>query len=107
MNTAQQRIQVGPTSLPIFQVHPLQRCNLACLHCYSDSSPSATAALEWPALECAVRAAASWGYRVLSVSGGEPLLYPRLEQLLDLGHRLGMATSVVTNGLLVKESSEL
>lgn len=57
--------------------------------------------LPWPLLERAVRKGAEWGYRVLAVSGGEPLLYPHLTRLLDLGHSVGMTTSVVTNGLLI------
>ena len=41
------------------------------------------------------------GYDVLSVSGGEPLLYPGLTSLLRHAHDLGMRTTVTTNGLLL------
>jgi MoaA/NifB/PqqE/SkfB family radical SAM enzyme len=44
--------------------------------------------------------AASLGYRVASVSGGEPLLYAPLEQLLAACHTAGLATTVTTNGML-------
>lgn len=101
MNEGCEETRAGPTSRPTFHVHPLQRCNLSCLHCYSESSPSATAQLSLAQLELAVRCASGWGYQVLAISGGEPLLYPWLRELLELGHYHGMTTTVVTNGLLL------
>jgi MoaA/NifB/PqqE/SkfB family radical SAM enzyme len=44
---------------------------------------------------------AAMGYMVLSVSGGEPLLYPALGDLLQAAHQAGMATTVTTNGMLL------
>lgn len=107
MNEGRDAAFAGPTSQTIFHVHPLQRCNLACLHCYSDSSPAATAMLSLSQLRSAVHWAADCGYKVLSVSGGEPLLYPQLSQLLQLGRECGMATAVVTNGLLLERAGAL
>lgn len=40
-------------------------------------------------------------YNVLSVSGGEPLLYPSLPELLDHAHDNGMVTTVTSNGMLL------
>ena len=45
--------------------------------------------------------AAAIGYRVFSVSGGEPLLYPALGELLRAAHAAGLATTVTTNGMLL------
>lgn len=91
----------GPTAAPIFHLHPLLRCNLRCLHCYSDSSPQEAAALPLDSALGALDMAAAWGYGVLAVSGGEPLLYPGLARLLAHAQSLGMSRSVVTNGLLL------
>jgi len=74
---------------------------LQCLHCYSDSSPSVTEQLDIELLRASVDDAASLGYQVMSVSGGEPLLYPSLGELLRGAHAAGMATSVTTNGMLL------
>jgi MoaA/NifB/PqqE/SkfB family radical SAM enzyme len=41
------------------------------------------------------------GYDVLSVSGGEPLLFPGLVALLRHAHELGMRTAVTSNGMLL------
>jgi len=38
---------------------------------------------------------------MLSISGGEPLLYPDLPELLRTGRQLRMLTAVVTNGTLL------
>jgi organic radical activating enzyme len=91
----------------VFHLHPLQRCNLHCQHCYSDSSPQATALLAPARARAAVKAAAGWGYGTLAISGGEPMLYPGLGDLLSLGNDLGMATTIVTNGLLCRTRQEI
>lgn len=91
----------------VFHLHPLQRCNLQCLHCYSDSSPRATVALVPKQARAAVAAAARWGYGALAISGGEPLLYAGLHELLAQGRDLGMNTSVVTNGLLCRTRADI
>lgn len=55
----------------------------------------------------AVTLAHRWGYQILSVSGGEPLLYPWLADILSLAGDLGMDTAVVTNGLLIDRQGAL
>jgi len=85
----------------ILQVHPSLRCNLRCLHCYSSSGPEERGGLEPATLLAAAGDAAEEGFDVLSVSGGEPLLYGGLGALLDGAHALGMRTTVVTNGMLL------
>ncbi|HEX9994946.1 MAG TPA: radical SAM protein [Acidimicrobiales bacterium] len=85
----------------ILQVHPTLRCNLRCAHCYSGSEPGLTAALPVGALQAAAADAARLGYGVLAVSGGEPLLYDPLPDLLAAARDAGLATTMTTNGLLV------
>jgi MoaA/NifB/PqqE/SkfB family radical SAM enzyme len=41
------------------------------------------------------------GYTVVSVSGGEPLMYRPLIELLDRAHACGALTTVTTNGMLL------
>jgi len=81
-------------------VHPTRRCNLACAHCYSSSGPTARQALDLDLLSMCLEDAAALGYRHLAVSGGEPLLYRDLAELLRRGRALGMLTSITTNGML-------
>jgi pyruvate-formate lyase-activating enzyme len=91
----------------VLHLHPLRRCNLQCHHCYSDSSPQAG---ELMAAELALETisrAAQWGYTALSVSGGEPMLYPWLPELLEHAKQAGMSTSLVTNGLLCRTPADI
>lgn len=92
----------GPAGkYPSLQVHPGRRCNLECLHCYSNSGPAVSESLAIDLLRAAVTDAAALGYSVLSVSGGEPLLYPALGELLCAAHAAGLVTTVTTNGMLL------
>lgn len=95
---------MGPTGgSNVIQVHPTRRCNLQCLHCYSSSGPRENATLDVALLARAVGDAAGEGYDVLSVSGGEPLLYPDLRALLATAKRHGLRTAVTTNGMLLDD----
>jgi MoaA/NifB/PqqE/SkfB family radical SAM enzyme len=49
-------------------------------------------------LKAVVSEARTMGYEVLSVSGGEPLLYAGLAEVLRLARSSGMRTTVTTNG---------
>jgi MoaA/NifB/PqqE/SkfB family radical SAM enzyme len=94
----------APTgSSRIFQVHPLRTCNLRCLHCYSESAPARQEHLPPEIIWEAISAAAADGYDVVGFSGGEPLLYEPLGELLAATRKLGLRVSVTTNGMLLNE----
>lgn len=91
----------GPTgTAPVLQLHPTRRCNLACAHCYTSSGPGMRDALALELLSDCLEDAAALGYRQLAVSGGEPLLYRALAELLAKARTLGMLTSITSNGML-------
>ncbi|HZS08245.1 MAG TPA: radical SAM protein [Blastocatellia bacterium] len=85
----------------ILQIHPTRRCNLRCRHCYSVSGPEERDELEAALLRQAISDASLEGFTVASFSGGEPLLYKPLRDLLDRAHECGMVTTVTTNGMLL------
>jgi MoaA/NifB/PqqE/SkfB family radical SAM enzyme len=87
---------------PIIQIHPTRRCNLRCLHCYSDSSPGERDMLSTQTLIDALTDAREQGYRTASFSGGEPILFKDLGLLLRHAKALGMRTTVTSNGMLLK-----
>ncbi len=87
----------------IVQVHPTRRCNLMCRHCYSKSGPKERDVLELPLLRTFLRDARAEGYDVMGLSGGEPLLYPHIGELLDDARARGMRTTATTNGTLLTE----
>lgn len=97
----------GPTSIPILHLHLLQRCNLRCHHCYSNSSPAGEAALTLDQALGAVEFGASFGFTHLAISGGEPLLSPHLEAVIAMARALGQHVSIITNGLHADEPAAL
>lgn len=97
---------MGPTGdkYRVVQIHPTRRCNLRCLHCYSASAPEERDLLPVPLLLAAITDAAAEGYSVASFSGGEPLLYKPLAELLDHAHACTMRTTITSNGMLLNEN---
>jgi sulfatase maturation enzyme AslB (radical SAM superfamily) len=97
---------MGPTgeALRVLQVHPTRRCNLRCLHCYSASGPEVREEIPLAPLLATVESAAIEGYNVLGCSGGEPVLYSHLAELLSHARALGMITTVTSNGMLLDEA---
>ena len=92
----------GPTGIPpVLQVHPSRLCNIACAHCYSASGPTVREELRLELLSDCLEDAVALGYRQLAVSGGEPLLYRPLRELLARARGLGMVTTVTSNGMLL------
>ena len=87
----------------IIHLHPTRLCNLACLHCYSESDPQHKAALD-PVMLCdALELLRAEGYSVISLSGGEPLVYPPLRAVVERSRELGFRVTMITNGLLATE----
>ncbi|MCW5802099.1 MAG: radical SAM protein [Deltaproteobacteria bacterium] len=87
----------------IVQLHPTRHCNLACAHCYSSSGPREREQLPPEVVDALVEDAATEGYNVLSLSGGEPLMYPHLERVLRAARAAGLVANVVTNGTLLDD----
>ncbi len=85
----------------VLQVHPTLRCNLACLHCYSSSGPTQRGELPLAVLAPALADAAAEGFNVVSISGGEPLLYGPLLALLDAAAACGLAATIASNGTVL------
>lgn len=93
---------MGPTGRSrVVQIHPSRRCNLRCRHCYSTSGPEERGELPAALLIDALAAAAGEGFTTASVSGGEPLLYRPLRQVLEGARAAGLATTVTSNGMLL------
>lgn len=95
-------IAMGPTgNTKVVQIHPSRRCNLECQHCYSSSSPKATEMLSADKLKAAIDGLAAQHYGWASFSGGEPLLYRPLPEVLTHARAAGMRNSIVTIGMLL------
>jgi SynChlorMet cassette radical SAM/SPASM protein ScmF len=79
-------------------------CNLACRHCYlaPKFDPGARAGvLPVEAFETAIREAKPLGLEAVKLTGGEPLLHPRIADLLDIVRREDLTMRMETNGVLL------
>src|SRR3989442_7088992 len=78
---------------------PLRRCNLACEYCneYDDfSKPVATEVMFQR-----VDKLAALGTSVVTISGGEPLLHPELDQITARIRQHRIVSGMITNGYLL------
>ena len=94
----------GAWSRRILQIHPTRRCNLRCVHCYSDSGPEESDELPLSLITRLLDDAAAEAYAVAGFSGGEPTLYPALPDAVGHAHTLGLCTTVTSNGTTFTES---
>jgi pyruvate-formate lyase-activating enzyme len=81
-------------------LHPTRLCNLACLHCYSESDPHQRASLEPDEVGRALGHLRAEGYALVSLSGGEPSVYPELRAIVLHARSLGFRVTMISNGFL-------
>jgi MoaA/NifB/PqqE/SkfB family radical SAM enzyme len=78
---------------------PIRRCNLACAYCneYDDfSKPVAT-----EVVISRINKLADLGTSIITLSGGEPLLHPDLDEIIAAMRRRGVMACMITNGYLL------
>jgi MoaA/NifB/PqqE/SkfB family radical SAM enzyme len=83
-----------------------QRCNLACVHCYADSSPHLplTERMTFSDWCRVMDEARTMGCRRLQFIGGEPTIHPDLTRLLGHASHVGFRKcEVFTNATLLRE----
>src|SRR5438067_3401283 len=80
-------------------VIPMRRCNLACAYCneYDDF----TKPVPLQEMQARLRHLRSLGTSFITISGGEPLLHPDLDDIIAYIRRLGMLAGMITNGYLL------
>jgi MoaA/NifB/PqqE/SkfB family radical SAM enzyme len=91
---------LASTDHPIMaHVIPMRRCNLSCAYCNEYDGHSKPVPLEvmWQRL----RRLAELGTTIVTISGGEPLLHPDLDPIVERIRRHGMIAGMITNGYLL------
>jgi MoaA/NifB/PqqE/SkfB family radical SAM enzyme len=80
-------------------VIPMRRCNLACEYCneYDDFSKPVPIKTMFRRVD----KLAELGTAVITVSGGEPLLHPELDDVIRRIRKNGMIAGLITNGYLL------
>jgi MoaA/NifB/PqqE/SkfB family radical SAM enzyme len=78
---------------------PVRRCNLACEYCneYDDFSNPVPTEIMFQRVD----KLAKLGTSVITISGGEPLLHPELDEIIRRIRQRGMIAGLITNGYLL------
>lgn len=77
------------------------KCNYRCVFCSHDFNRSVNLDVPVRFLCRCIQAFASLGGRKVTYTGGEPLIFPGLMQVLTLAKSLGLTNSITTNGALL------
>ena len=88
------------TSHPILaHIIPMRRCNLACTYCneYDDFSKPVPIDVMLGRID----KLADLGTTIITISGGEPLLHPELDDVIARIRQRGMLAGMITNGYLL------
>ncbi|MFE4860776.1 radical SAM protein [Streptomyces sp. NPDC056670] len=79
------------------------KCQLACTHCLSESSPQAShGAMNVADWRRVITDASALGVRTVQLIGGEPTVHPQWRELAELGLSLGLHVEVYSNLFTVK-----
>ncbi|MCU1337872.1 MAG: Fe-S protein radical family [Bryobacterales bacterium] len=78
---------------------PIRRCNLSCTYCneYDDFSKPVDTAI----MVSRINRLADLGTGIVTLSGGEPLLHPELDDIIRAMRRRGVLAGMITNGYLL------
>ena len=91
-------LRSGFMSSRVIHLHPSRFCNLTCQHCYSASGPSVRGELAVKTIISTLPMLRGEGYEVISLSGGEPLLYSGFKTVVQEAVSLGFRINLITNG---------
>jgi len=88
------------TDHPILaHIIPMRRCNLACTYCNEYDDHSKPVPLE--TVRHRVDLLARLGTTIVTISGGEPLLHPDMDEIVAHIRRRGAIAGMITNGYLL------
>jgi MoaA/NifB/PqqE/SkfB family radical SAM enzyme len=81
------------------QIVPIRRCNLACTYCneYDAVSPPVPLGEMLKRIDLL----AALGTTIITISGGEPMLHPDLDEIIRRIRRRGAIATLITNGYLL------
>src|ERR687891_1321623 len=85
----------------VLQLEPLHTCNLTCTGCGRIREYS-TSLKDMMSLEDCLASATECDAPMVSICGGEPLIYPKIEELVDGLLKQGRIVYVCTNGMFMR-----
>jgi MoaA/NifB/PqqE/SkfB family radical SAM enzyme len=83
----------------VAQIVPIRRCNLACTYCNEFDAFSPPVPLS--EMQRRVDLLAALGTTIVTISGGEPMLHPDLDEIIRHIRSRGAIATLITNGYLL------
>ncbi len=102
MSTAHKKIILRELKIEV-----TQKCPLNCLHCSSEANASKTQELTLEKVQSIVEEAIELGLQELTISGGEPLVWEPLVDLISYCSIRKIGISVYTTGVIFHSKPEL
>src|SRR5215472_12005234 len=78
---------------------PIRRCSLSCIYCNEFDDHSAP--VPTPEMLRRIDSLAQLGTTIITISGGEPLLHPDLDEIIRHIRQNGIIATLITNGFLL------
>ena len=85
----------------LVHIIPMRRCNLDCGYCNEFDDVSKPVPLE--AMKRRLDSLAAMGTSVITISGGEPLMHPDLDEIIRHIRNRGMIAGLITNGFFLNK----
>lgn len=103
---------LGPSNFPaichkqleIVQVNIGLRCNLACLHCHTNSNPYRKEAMDKATIDLLIDYLQARNIKTLDITGGAPELHPDFRKLVNHARSLGIHVIDRCNLTVLEES---
>jgi MoaA/NifB/PqqE/SkfB family radical SAM enzyme len=93
---------LASTKHPILvHIIPMRRCNLDCGYCNEYDSVSKPVPID--EMRRRLDILADMGTSIITISGGEPLMHPELEEVIRHIRKRGMIAGMITNGFLLSK----
>jgi len=93
---------LASTKHPVLvHIIPMRRCNLDCGYCNEYDNVSKPVPLE--EMRKRLNILADMGTSIITISGGEPLMHPELEEIINHIRKRGMIAGMITNGFLLSK----
>ncbi len=96
------KVRRTPKFAMVLQLEPLHTCNLTCTGCGRIREYS-TSLKDMVPLEQCLGAAAECDAPMVSICGGEPLIYPKIEELVAGLREQGRIIYICTNGVFMRK----
>ena len=91
-----------PKFAMVLQLEPLHTCNLTCTGCGRIREYSTNLKDMMPLEDC-LASAVECDAPMVSICGGEPLIYPKIEELIEGLHEQGRVIYICTNGMFMRK----